>query len=121
MDPSREGLWLVETNNETTFPRKISLPTIATEAVLLLCIIDAEEERDVTIIDIPNVFIQMRVEDGEDMAIIEIHGVLKDILICFVPNVYKSYVMTHMKEMKHAGTVPEHPIWCNGCKPTLLL
>jgi hypothetical protein len=25
MDPSREGLWLVETNNETTFPRKMQV------------------------------------------------------------------------------------------------
>jgi hypothetical protein len=36
-----------------------SSPTIATEAVLLSCIIDAEEGRDVTVIDIPNAFIQM--------------------------------------------------------------
>jgi hypothetical protein len=36
-----------------------SSPTIATEAILLSCIIDAEEGRDVTVIDIPNTFIQM--------------------------------------------------------------
>jgi hypothetical protein len=36
-----------------------SLSTVvATESVLLLCIIDAEEGRDVTVIDIPNAFIQ---------------------------------------------------------------
>ena len=40
----------------------VSSPTVATEAILLLCIIDAKEERDVTVINIPNVFIQMRVE-----------------------------------------------------------
>jgi hypothetical protein len=39
------------------------LPTIITEAVMLLCIIDAKEERDVTIINIPNAFIQTWVED----------------------------------------------------------
>jgi hypothetical protein len=39
------------------------LPTIATEAMLLSCIINAKEERDVTVIDIPNAFIQMQVED----------------------------------------------------------
>jgi hypothetical protein len=43
-----------------------------TEAILLLCNINAEEERDVDVIDIPNVFIQMQVEDEEDMAIIKI-------------------------------------------------
>ena len=35
-----------------------SSPTVATEAVLLSCIIDAEEERDVAVINIPNAFIQ---------------------------------------------------------------
>ena len=69
----------------------VSSPTVATEAILLLCIIDAKEERDVTVINIPNVFIQMRVEHKEDdMAIIKIHGVLVDILIQIAPNVYKS-------------------------------
>ena len=36
-------------------------PTVATEEVLLSWIIDAEEERDVTVIDIPNAFIQTQV------------------------------------------------------------
>jgi hypothetical protein len=46
------------------------LPTVATEAILLLCIINAEEGRDVAVIDIPDAFIQMQVEDEGDMAII---------------------------------------------------
>jgi hypothetical protein len=69
-----------------------SLPTIATEAVLLSCIINAEEGRDVAVINIPNAFIQMRVEDEGDMAIIKIRGVLVDILVQIAPNVYKSYL-----------------------------
>jgi hypothetical protein len=74
------------------------LPTITTEAILLSCIINAKEEMDVTIINIPNVFIQMLVEDEEDMAIIKIHGVLVDILIQIAPKVYKSYIMTDKKQ-----------------------
>jgi hypothetical protein len=62
-----------------------SLPTIATEAILLSCIIDAKEGRDVTIIHIPNAFIQMRVEDEGDMAIIKICGVLMDIVVQIAP------------------------------------
>jgi hypothetical protein len=77
-----------------------SSPTITTEAVLLSCIIDAKEERDVTVIDIPNPFIQTRVEDEEDMAIIKIRGVLLDILVQIAPNIYKSYVTTNKKGMK---------------------
>jgi hypothetical protein len=38
-----------------------SSPTVARESVLLSCIIDAEEERDVAVVDILNAFIQTRV------------------------------------------------------------
>jgi hypothetical protein len=34
-----------------------SSPTVAIESVLLTCIIDAEEGRDVAVIDIPNAFV----------------------------------------------------------------
>ena len=47
-------------------------PTVSTEAVLLRCIIDAGEERDVAVIDIPNVFIQTRVENEKDMVYIRV-------------------------------------------------
>jgi hypothetical protein len=40
--------------------------------VLLSCIIDAEEERDVAVVDISNAFIQTRVENEKDMAFIKI-------------------------------------------------
>jgi hypothetical protein len=49
-----------------------SSPTVATESVLILCIIDAEEHRDVAIVDIPNAFVQTRVENEKDMAFINI-------------------------------------------------
>ncbi len=35
-----------------------SLLTVSSEAVLLTCIVDANENRDVAIVDIPNTFIQ---------------------------------------------------------------
>jgi hypothetical protein len=68
--------------------------------VLLSSIIDAKEERDVTIIDIPNTFIQTRVEDKEDIATIKICRVLMDIPVQIAPDVYKSYVTTDKKETK---------------------
>jgi hypothetical protein len=66
-----------------------SSPTVATEAILLSCIVDAKEGRDAAVIDIPNVFIQMRVEDEGDMAIIKIRGVRVDILVQIAHGVYK--------------------------------
>jgi hypothetical protein len=35
-----------------------SLPTVATESVLLSCIVDAKEEWGVAVVDIPNAFVQ---------------------------------------------------------------
>jgi hypothetical protein len=54
-----------------------SSPTLSTESVLLSCIIDAEEERDVAVVDIQNAFVQTRVENE------------KDILVEIVPYMYK--------------------------------
>ena len=77
-----------------------SSPTITTEAILLSCITDAEEGRDVAVINIPNAFIQTWVEDEGDMAIIKICRVLMDILVQIAPKVYKSYVTTDKKGTK---------------------
>jgi hypothetical protein len=49
-----------------------SSSTVATESVLLPCIIEAEEERDITVFDIPNAFVQTRVENEKYIAFIKI-------------------------------------------------
>ena len=75
-------------------------PIVATEEVLLFCIIGAEEERDVVVINIPNAFIQTQIEDEKDMAFIKICGVLVYILVVIAPYVYKSHVTTDKKGVK---------------------
>jgi hypothetical protein len=77
-----------------------SSPTIYMESVLLSCIIDTEEERDVAVVDVPNGFVQTRVENENDMAFIKIRGILVDILVEIAPDVYKPYVSKDKKEMK---------------------
>ena len=81
-------------NKQRGYIRKedASSPTVATQSVLLTCIIDAEERRDFAVIDVPNAFVQTRVEDEKDMAFIKIRGVLVDILVEIAPDVYKDYV-----------------------------
>ena len=74
-----------------------SSPTVASESVLLSCIIYAEEGREVAVIDIPNAFIQTRVEDEKDMAIIKIRGILVDILVDLAPEVYREFFMKDKK------------------------
>jgi hypothetical protein len=78
-----------------------SSPTVATESVLLSCIIDAKEHRDVAVVDIPNVFVQTRVENEKDMAFIKIRGILVDILVEIAPEAYKYYVSQDKKGNKH--------------------
>ena len=58
---------------------------------------NSEEERDLVVIDIPNAFIQTRIEKEEDMAIIKIRGILVDILLEIAPLVYGPYVTTDKK------------------------
>jgi hypothetical protein len=74
-----------------------SSTTVATESVLLSCIIAAEEGRDVIVVDIPNAFIQTRVENEKDMAFIKIRGVLVDILVEIAPAVYMPFVSRNKK------------------------
>jgi hypothetical protein len=49
-----------------------SSPAVSSEAVMLMCIVDANGNREVAIGDIPNAFIQTVVEDTEDRAFIHI-------------------------------------------------
>jgi hypothetical protein len=77
-----------------------SSPTVATEEVILSCIMDAEEGRAVAVVDIPNACVQTRVENEKGMAFIKIRGVLVDILVEIAPDVYRSYVSSDKKGMK---------------------
>ena len=68
--------------------------------MLLSCIIDAEEEHDVAVIDIPNAFIQTREENEKDMVYIRVRGILVDLLIEIAPDVYGPYVKLDKKVNK---------------------
>jgi hypothetical protein len=86
-----------------------SSPTVAAESVLLTCITDAEEGRDVTVIDIPNAFMQTRVEDEKDMAFIKIRRVLVGMLVDIAPDVHKSHVTKDKK-----GRVEQSLVQCQN-------
>ncbi len=66
----------------------VSSPTVTAEAVMLTCVIDAQEDRDVAVVDIPNK------EDADHRVIVRIRGPLVDILVSFAPDVYGPYVST---------------------------
>jgi hypothetical protein len=68
----------------------VSSPTVTAETVMLTCVIDAQEGRDVTVVDIPNAFVQTVVseEDADHRVIVHIRGPLVDILVSIAPDVY---------------------------------
>lgn len=67
----------------------VAIPTAATESVLLTAAIDAMEQRNVIISDIPNTFIQAEmpsIENGQRKVIMKITGPLVELLIGINPH-----------------------------------
>ena len=74
-----------------------SSTTVLIKSVILTSIIDAIEEQEIAIVDIPSAFIQTVVMDEEKRVIIHICGMLVDILVKIAPDVYKDYVTVNKK------------------------
>ncbi len=67
---------------------------------MLTCVVDANKNWDVAVVDIPNAFFQTIVEDEKDKALICIHGPLVDILVSIAPSVYGPHVTVGKKGKK---------------------
>ena len=67
-------------------------PTTALELIILTATIDAKEGRDVAIINIPNVFVQIRIEDDNDIAIMCLRGKLAELMAATAPEIYRKHV-----------------------------
>jgi hypothetical protein len=74
----------------------VSSPTVTAEAVMLSCVINAQEDRDVAVVDIPNTFVQAVIskKDAEHCVTVCIRGPLVDVLVSIAPDVYGPYVST---------------------------
>ena len=66
-------------------------PTVSTEAVLITAVIEAKEERDVAVIDIPNAFIQTPQPD-KNKVIMRLRGRMEEILCMIAPEIYSPYI-----------------------------
>jgi hypothetical protein len=80
----------------------VSSTTVTAEAVMPLCVIDAQEDRDIAVVDNPNAFVQTVVdeEDAAHCVIVHIRGPLVDILVSIAPDVYGPYVSTNKSGQK---------------------
>jgi hypothetical protein len=74
-----------------------SSPTAALESVLLTAIIDAQEGRNVAVIDIPNAFVQTHLEADADKAIMRLRGKLAELMVKVAPEIYTKHVIINSK------------------------
>ena len=77
----------------------VSSPTVSTESTLITSVIDAKEGRDVGTCDIPNAFVQTKMNPTDkhgDCIIMKIRGVLVYIL-CELENVYNDHIVWENK------------------------
>jgi Reverse transcriptase (RNA-dependent DNA polymerase) len=65
-------------------------PTASLEAVILTCIIDAKEGREVAITDIPNAFITADMEG--DSVFMKLRGKVAELLVRTAPELYRKYI-----------------------------
>ena len=72
-----------------------SSPMVATESVLLSCVIDAKERRNVATVDIPGAFMQ---GDQDETVHMRLEGTLAELLTKCDPNLYHQYVVTENKK-----------------------
>ena len=82
-DGRKQRLWM--NKNEA------ASPTVLLESVMITSTIDAKENRDVAIVDIPNAFVQTDMEDGE-RVVMKLRGKLAELLVKVAPEVYRNYV-----------------------------
>ena len=69
---------------------EVHSPTVNTTAVFLTATIEAEEERDVRVYDVPNAFVQ---SDNDERVIMKVKGVAAELLLKTDPSLYRKYVI----------------------------
>ncbi len=100
-------------NKQSDFISKenVSSLTVATESVLLTSLVDAQENRDVAIVGIPNAFIQTVMENNEDKVVMRIRGHMVNVLVKVVPRVYGPCVSTDKQCWKQLLVECLNPIY----------
>jgi Reverse transcriptase (RNA-dependent DNA polymerase) len=93
MASSKEGGVQTDESNKSTRQKRTLLgssPTVAIESVMLSCTVDAKEYRDVGIVDIPNAFMQV---DMDDTVHVKLKGKMAELLVKIDPKLYRPYVL----------------------------
>jgi hypothetical protein len=80
-----------------TTKEEASSPTVAIESVMLSCTIDAKENRDVAIVDIPGAFMQA---DMEEEVYMKLEGKMAELMVRIDPKLYRKYVQSDERGRK---------------------
>ena len=72
-----------------TSKEEVSSPTVSLEAMVLSCAIDAKENRDVVMTDIPGAFLHADMEDDVHMLL---KGTIAELIIKFEPSLYRKHI-----------------------------
>jgi hypothetical protein len=83
--PQREHMTKEETSS----------PTVANEALMLTCVIDAIEGRDVATVDIPGAFMQSGMEGNVHM---KLQGVMAEVIMKLDTKKYEKYVVQENRQ-----------------------
>ena len=85
-------------SKQRTFPGYVksdaASPTVSTDGLIITTAIDAHEERDVAIVDIPGAFLQA---DNDEFVLMLLRGKLAEMMVRMNPKIYRKYVMTGNK------------------------
>ena len=74
---------------------EVTSPTTALESILLTMTIDAHEGHDVTIVNIPNAFIQTDI--GDEFITMHLRGKLMELMVKIAPEIYQKYITLDAK------------------------
>ena len=87
------------TQREYTPKEDAEIPTAATDSILLTGVLDAQQQRDVMTLDVPNAFVQTTVpqEENDEKIIMKIRGALVNLLVEISPETYKDYLIQEGK------------------------
>jgi hypothetical protein len=72
-----------------TSKEEASSPTVAIESVMLSCVINAMEARDVATVDIPGAFMQA---DMDDVVHMKLEGKMAELLVRIDPKLYRKHI-----------------------------
>jgi hypothetical protein len=97
--------------------QETSSPTVATEALILSCVIDAIEGRDVATCNIPGAFMQ---SDMKGKVVMKLKGMMAEAILKIDPKKYTKYVARENGKdviyviLTKACTVPYRPLCSSG-------